>query len=103
MNRIYYYFHCIFTLILICRLVSVTTAFQKRTFSYTFKPGQGLHPNKPLILCNHTARNVGEHAVLISWFTGELFWEDFEEPLVTPSCFRGLSRQHFKPYEELGF
>ena len=83
MNRIYYYFHCIFTLILICRLVSVTTAFQKRTFSYTFKPGQGLHPNKPLILCNHTARNVGEHAVLISWFTGELFWEDFSNTIIS--------------------
>jgi|EP00945_MAST-04E_sp_MAST-4E-sp1_P002529 hypothetical protein len=49
-----------------------------RTFSYTYKPGQAIRPNEKLVLCNHTARTPGgAHAVLVSWFTGQLFWDDF--------------------------
>ena len=57
--------------------------FKKRTFSYTFKPGQGLRPHQHLVLCNHTARNIGEHAVLVSWFTGQLFWDDFSNTIIS--------------------
>jgi hypothetical protein len=59
------------------------TSNTKRTFSYTFKPGQVLHPKQPLVLCNHTAKNIGQHAVLISWFTGELFWDDFSSTIIS--------------------
>lgn len=57
--------------------------FKKRTFSYTFKPGQGLRPGQHLVLCNHTAGNTGAHAVLVSWFTGQLFWDDFSSTIIS--------------------
>ena len=55
-----------------------------RTFSYTFKPGQALEPNKTLVLCNHVAKTPsGNHAVLISWFTGQLMWDHFGATIIS--------------------
>jgi hypothetical protein len=54
-----------------------------RTFSYTHKPGQGISPGQTLVLANHTAVTAGEHAILISWFTGSIPWEGFGDLIVS--------------------
>lgn len=56
-----------------------------RTFSVTHKPGQGIHPGVPLTLCNHTASgaDAGQHAVLMSWFTGSIPWLGFGDTTIS--------------------
>eukprot|EP00040_Diaphanoeca_grandis_P027555 m.157041 g.157041 ORF g.157041 m.157041 type:complete len:352 (+) comp31038_c0_seq2:1155-2210(+) len=54
-----------------------------KTFSITHKPGQGIHPNEPLTIANYTARTQhGNHAVLISWFTGSIPWLGFGDVVI---------------------
>jgi len=55
-----------------------------RTFSITHKPGQGIHPGVPLILCNYSAvSGSGQHAVLMSWFTGSIPWLGFGDTTIS--------------------
>ena len=54
-----------------------------RTFSITHKPGQGINPGQELELCDFVpATGVGQHAVLISWWTGSIPWLSFADTVI---------------------
>ena len=54
-----------------------------RTFSVTHKPGLPINPGEELALCDFTpATGTGQHAVLISWWTGSIPWPRFADTVI---------------------